>query len=338
MPTITGRRTALKAGCAALLAGVARLGGAAPQSEPGAPGATRTVTLGYVDTPFQAGIPTLTSSGASAGTSSLSAALQNAAARHHVTLCRVDGGADLDSQVRALRSLLARKVDVIALAPLAERGYEPALREAKAAGIPVIVTGHALAAGAADLYVSLLGPDYTEEGRRAVAWLAGRAARTPRGAPGVVELLGIPTAASIARSQGAAQAAAGLPGLALRRVPAGSGDRLQGRQAVASLLRTQPGIQALLVHGDDLALGAIEAIEQAGLVPGRDIDILSLGGGAAALQAVAAGKLSATVECAPLPVQQLMQLVRDVAAGRTVPRWVATTGRLVTAEALAAKP
>jgi simple sugar transport system substrate-binding protein len=79
-------------------------------------------------------------------------------------------------------------------------------------------------------------------------------------------------------------------------------------------------INVLFAHNDDMALGAIQAIEEAGLKPGKDITIVSIDGVKAAFEAMEQGKLNCTVECNPLIGPQVFDLVQDVVAGKSVPK------------------
>src|SRR5690606_31501495 len=108
-----------------------------------------------------------------------------------------------------------------------------------------------------------------------------------------------------------------------RIVRSQSGDftRSRGKEVMEAFLKAEPGaIDVLFAHNDDMAIGAIQAIEEAGLKPGTDIRIVSIDGVRGAFEAMKAGKLNATVECNPLLGPQLAQLVRDVHAGNEVPK------------------
>jgi len=83
-------------------------------------------------------------------------------------------------------------------------------------------------------------------------------------------------------------------------------------------------INVLFAHNDDMAIGAIQAIEEAGLKPGTDITIISIDGVKGAFEAMIAGKLNVTVECSPLLGPQLMAAVKDVAAGKSIPKRIVT--------------
>jgi simple sugar transport system substrate-binding protein len=81
-------------------------------------------------------------------------------------------------------------------------------------------------------------------------------------------------------------------------------------------------ITAVYAHNDDMALGAIEAIERYGLKPGVDIKIVSVDAARGAFEAMIAGKLNATVECNPLLGPQFFELALKVVNRQPIPRWV----------------
>ena len=101
-----------------------------------------------------------------------------------------------------------------------------------------------------------------------------------------------------------------------------SGDftRAKGKEVMEAFIKAEGRnkIDVLFAHNDDMAIGAIQAIEEAGLKPGEGIRIVSIDGVRGAFEAMKAGKLNATVECNPM----LAALIRDVHAGKAVPKRV----------------
>ncbi len=97
--------------------------------------------------------------------------------------------------------------------------------------------------------------------------------------------------------------------------------RAKGKEVMEAFLKAEgKKINVLYAHNDDMAIGAIQAIEEAGLKPGKDIIVISIDGVKGAFEAMIAGKLNVTVECSPLLGPQLMQIARDVVAGKPVPK------------------
>jgi simple sugar transport system substrate-binding protein len=275
--------------------------------------------------------------GDSAWRNANSASIKAAAALDGVTLKFADGAQTQASQIAALRSFIAQKVDLIAFSPVADSGWDAVLREARAAGIPVIVTSRAIVAGEMDLYAAFIGSDFAEQGRRAGRWLASRASSNPDTSFHIVELQGTAgSPAALARSKSFAQAIASHPKLAVLHSQSAGLSRARSRQTTAAWLKAGGrSIQVVYAHSDEMALGAVDAIEEAGLEPGRDVLVMTIGGSRGVFEAMAAGKLNLAVECSPLLGPQLMQLARDVVAGRRVPKWVPTAESVFPAEAAA---
>jgi ABC-type sugar transport system substrate-binding protein len=222
------------------------------------------------------------------------------------------------NQLRALRQFIADKVDVIAFAPVVQSGWEEVLAEARAASIPVIVTDQTIS-GDPSLYAGFLGSDFVEEGRKAARWVVG--AFPDAEDVHVVELRGTDGAGpAIDRQKGFAEILAAHPAIRIARSESAGFTRDKGREVMTEILGATKNVQVVFAHNDDMALGAIEAIEDAGLKPGRDIKIVSVDAVRAAFDAMIAGKLNATVECNPLLGPQLMTSVTEVVAGRPIPK------------------
>jgi len=81
-------------------------------------------------------------------------------------------------------------------------------------------------------------------------------------------------------------------------------------------------INALFAQNDDMALGAIEAIEEYGLKPGSDIKIVSVDGVRAAFEAMVSGKLNVTIECNPMLGPPFFETALKLANGAPVDKWV----------------
>ena len=249
-----------------------------------------------------------------------SESIKSAATAAGIQLRFIDAQQSQEGQVEALRSLIAQGVDVIAFSPVAEAGWDEVLREAKKAGIPVVVTERAVKVGDRSLYTTLLGSDFVEEGRDAARWLLdfklGRAGHT-----NIVELQGTPGSVQADdRKRGFQEIIDSDPHFRIIRSEPGHFTRAGGWQAMKTLLREEGKlINVLYAHNDEMALGAIEAIEEARLKPGKDIIIISIDGIRGAFEAMTAGKLNVSVECNPLLGPQLMGVAQDLVAHRRLP-------------------
>jgi len=265
------------------------------------------------------------------------ASIKDAAKKDGVNLKFADAQQKQENQVKAIRSFIAQKVDVIAFSPVVESGWETVLREAQAAKIPVILTDRAVNVTDKSLYVTFIGSDFVEEGRNAGRWVVQQAAKNPGKPMNIVELQGtVGSAPAIDRKAGFAEAIKGTPGLTIVRSQTGDFTRAKGKEVMEAFLKAQgKNINVLYAHNDDMAIGAIQAIEEAGLKPGKDILIVSIDGVKGAFEAMMAGKLNVTIECNPLLGPQLMQVARDVTSGKAVPKRITTTEGIFPAEVAA---
>ncbi|WP_224364693.1 ABC transporter substrate-binding protein [Hyalangium versicolor] len=255
--------------------------------------------------------------------------IKDSAAKEGITLKFSDAQQKQENQIKAIRSFIAQKVDVIAFSPVVETGWEPVLREAKAAKIPVILTDRSVAAKDDSLWVTFIGSDFVEEGRRAANWLINYPPIKELAAKGdvnIVELQGtVGSAPAIDRKKGFEEILKGQPKFKIIRSQTGDFTRAKGKEVMEAFLKAEgKKINVLYAHNDDMAIGAIQAIEEAGLKPGKDIVIVSIDAVKGAFEAMIAGKLNCTVECSPLLGPQLMGLVKDVVAGKQIPKRIVT--------------
>lgn len=244
--------------------------------------------------------------------------IKSEAAKRGIDLQFADAQGKQENQIQAIRSFISQQVDVIAFSPVVETGWEPVLKEAKAAGIPVILSDRAVKVSEPDLFVTFIGSDFVEEGRRAANW----AVEAMGGKAVIAELQGTPGAApAIDRKKGFEEVIAKHPDMKIALSQTGNFERAKGREVMEAFLKTPEGktITLLFAHNDDMALGAIQAIEAAGMKPGTDIKIVSIDGVRDAFVAMSEGKLNCTVECNPLIGPQLFDLIEKVAKGESVP-------------------
>ena len=199
------------------------------------------------------------------------------------------------------------------------------LQEAKAAKIPVILTDRAVDEKDDSLWVTFMGSDFVEEGRQAGAgW--SRRPRARAATVNIVELQGtVGSAPAIDRKKGFEEIIKADPSFKIIRSQTGDFTRAKGKEVMEAFLKAEgKKINVLYAHNDDMAIGAIQAIEEAGLKPGKDIIIVSIDGVKGAFEAMIAGKLNVPVECSPLLGPQLMQAVKDLKAGKTLPKRIVT--------------
>lgn len=263
--------------------------------------------------------------------------IKDAAKKAGVIMKFADAQQRQENQVKAIRSFIAQRVDIIAFSPVVESGWDTVLREAKAAKIPVILTDRGVKVADPSLYVTLLGSDFVEEGRRAARWLVEHAKKNPGRAYNIVELQGtVGSAPAIDRKAGFAEVIKGEPRLKMLRSQTGDFTRTKGKEVMEAFLKSEgKNITVLYAHNDDMAIGAIQAIEEAGIKPGKDILVISIDGVRGAFEAMLQGKLNVTVECNPLLGPQLMQAALAVKAGKPVPKRIVVNEGVFPAEVAA---
>lgn len=244
------------------------------------------------------------------------------------------------NQIKSVKSFITQRVNFIVIAPVVETGWEPVLREAKAAKIPVILVDRGIKLSEAgekeDLYTTLIASDFVEEGRMAAEWLATATGGEAR----IVELQGTTgSAPAIDRQKGFAAGIAAHPGMKIIKTQSADFTRAKGKEVMQSFIKSEgKHITAVYAHNDDMALGAIQALEEAGIRPHADVKVVSIDAVKGAFESMVAGKLSATVECNPLLGPIVFDTIEKLRAGQTVPRFIKQTDRLfeqkVAAEAI----
>src|SRR5947208_9351100 len=247
--------------------------------------------------------------------------IRSEATKRGIDLRFSDAQQKQENQIKALRAFVAQQVDAIILAPVVETGWEPVLKEVKRAKIPVILVDRGIKVSDESLYTTLIASDFVQEGRMAGEWLAKKL----NGKGNIVELQGTPGAApAIDRKKGFEEALKNFPDLKIIKSQTGEFTRAKGKEVTEAFLKSAQGggakIDAVYAHNDDMALGAIQAIEEAGLKPGTDILVVSIDGIRPAFDAMVAGKLNCTVECNPLLGPAAFDAVEAALAGKPLPK------------------
>ena len=242
-------------------------------------------------------------------------------------LVYTDAAGSAAKQVADVNSMIAQGVDLIFLAPREEKPLIPAVMAAKKAGIPVILLDRNVdqsLAKAGEDYVTFIGSDFIEEGKRIAEWLAKNA----NGKSKIIELEGT-TGSSPAndRKKGFDEAINAAGGFTILASQSGDFSRDKGRQVAESLLQAHPDADIIYAHNDEMAMGAIAALEAAGKVPGKDVIVLSIDGGKEAVQAVVDGKINAVVECNPRFGPKAFETMARYAKGEKIEPWVINTDK-----------
>ena len=226
----------------------------------------------------------------------------------------------LENQVSAFHQFNQDpSVNVIVLAALETTGWDDVLKEAQAAGKIVVIEDRRIDASE-DLYATYIGSDFLEEGHKGAAemckLLDGSAKKN------VVELVGnVGSSAAKDRGQGFREKM-GDCGINLTQSQTANWDATQGKQVMEAFLKKSPDIQGVFAQNDEMGLGAAQAIREAGLVPGKDIKILTFDATAGVFKAMIAGDVNTTVECNPLLAPQVYEAALKAINGESLPKWV----------------
>ncbi len=236
-----------------------------------------------------------------------------------------------ENQIKAIRSFIAQGVDAILLAPVVETGWDAVLKEAKEAKIPVILLDRTINAPK-DLYLTAVTSDQIHEGKVAGDWLVKTVGDKKCN---IVELQGTTgSSPAIARKKGFEEALKGHDNLKIVRSQTGDFTRAKGKEVMESFLKAENGgknICALYAHNDDMAVGAIQAIKEAGLKPGKDILTVSVDSVPDLFKAMAAGEANATVELTPnMAGPAFDALDAYLKTKKEPPKWIQTESKLYT--------
>jgi simple sugar transport system substrate-binding protein len=240
------------------------------------------------------------------------------ATKRKVNLKFSDAQGKQENQITAVRGFIAQGVDAIILAPVVETGWEPVLMEAKQAKIPVVLVDRGIKTSDESLYTTLIASDFVAEGKMAAEWLAKKTG----GKAAIVELQGPPgSAPAIDRKKGFEEGIGANPDMKIIASQSGDFRRSNGKEVMEALLKKHgKEITAVYAHNDDMALGAIQAIEESGAKPGTDVIVVSVDGVKDAFTAMVDGKLSASVECNPLLGPLAFDAAEKALAGQILPK------------------
>lgn len=242
-----------------------------------------------------------------------------AAERAGVQLMYKNADQKQENQIKAIRSFIAYQVDVIAFAPIVEDGWDNVLREAKDAGIPVLLTDRYIHTEDESLFVGFIGSDFLEEGRSAGRFLLKKAEGMDN--IRIVEITGtVDSTPMKQRAIGFREMIAGDSRFNIIQSVSGDFLRSKGKEWMESILEQEQDIDVLYSHNDAMTLGALEAIEAAGLVPGKDIIIVTVDGEQGAVDLLREGKINCVVECTPLIGDTIMALAKKLANGEAIER------------------
>jgi len=251
-----------------------------------------------------------------------SKSMQDEAKKEGIDLKFSDANQKEEDQLKAVRSFIAQKVDAIVIAPIVLTGWDQVLKEAKEANIPVFIVDRNVDSDPS-LYVTRIAADFNLEGKLAGAW----AMQALKGRGDIVELVGtVGSAAAEYRRKGFNEVEALFP--LVKTVKSQSGDFTTqgGKEVMESFIKATDGLKGIKLvwaHNDNMMLGAIQAMKEAGLKPGKDILTISVDGVPDIFKAMLAGDANASVELRSDIGPDIFAVVKGYLGGkRDYPKWV----------------
>ena len=229
----------------------------------------------------------------------------------------VDCGSDSEKQKEAIRDFIARQLDYIILVPAEKKGWDDVLKEAQYAGIPVIIAGYEVDADASR-YDTWVGVDGKIQGVNAGKWLAEHLKN--KEANIVILENAIDPSVGEKRKKGLKEVGKGQEGWKIIASKAGEDTKEDGKKAMESLIASYQGkFNVLVCQGDEQAMGAMEAMEEAGMSYGADgeIIVISFGGTKKGLEAVLAGKISCLMGGSPTQAEKVEEIIGKMRSGET---------------------
>ncbi|QIK78993.1 ABC transporter substrate-binding protein [Sphingomonas piscis] len=243
-----------------------------------------------------------------------------------------------ENQIKAIRAFIAQGVDGILLAPVVATGWDQVLKEAQAAKIPVVLVDRLIETSDKNLYLSAVTSDQVLEGRTAGEWLTKTVGS--RDCP-VIELQGtVGSSPAIARKKGFDEALAKTANVKIVRSQSGDFTRSKAKEVMESAIKAVGGnkICAVYAHNDDMMIGAIQAMKEAGLRPGKDVLTVSIDGVPDIFKAMQDGEANATVELTPdMAGPALDMLAAYKKDGKAPPKWHQTPTKLYLPDTAAAE-
>ena len=253
--------------------------------------------------------------------------MRDEAARLGHQFIYTDAASSAAKQAADVSSMIAQGVDVIFLPPREDKPLVPVILAARKAGIPVILldrdVDHTMARPGED-YVTFIGSDFIEEGRRVADWLSKNAGDKSL----IIEIEGtVGSSPANDRKKGFDDFIKQFPKFKIVASQSGDFSRDKGRQVAETLIQSHPEANIIYCHADEMAMGAIAALEAAGRKPGKDVLVVSIDGERDGVQAILDGKMGASCECSPMFGPKAFATMAAYAAGEKIPAFIKNTDR-----------
>jgi ribose transport system substrate-binding protein len=232
----------------------------------------------------------------------------------------------LSKQISDIQDMINKGAQALIVAPLNSDGLEPALSAARAKNIPVLTIDRKVNSTACKDYVAFLGSNFVEQGKRAAQQMAKALGNKGK----VAILLGASgNNVTTDRTSGFVdELRASAPGIQVVAQQTGEFAREKGQQVMEQIIQAQPDINGVYAENDEMALGALVALNSAGKKPGTDIQVVSVDGTHNAVQKIADGQMYSVVESNPRFGPLAFQTLQNFLSGQAVPQNVVISDKL----------
>ncbi len=259
--------------------------------------------------------------------------MQDEAEKYGVDLKFANAQGKQEEQLRAVRAFIAQGVDAIIIAPVVVTGWEDVLEEAKDADIPVFLVDRDVDVEDKSLYVTRISADFNLEGKLAGAWLAEESLGNCK----IVEMQGTTgSAPAIERKSGFEAVIGQFPAMEIVATQSGDFTTEGGKKVMEAFIKSTnnlDGICAAFAHNDNMQLGAIQAMKEAGLKPGEDVLMVSVDYVPAIVDAMKSGDANASVELRSAVAQFIYPVITDyLESSKELDKWIVIPSDLHKAE------
>ncbi|MCB5951982.1 ABC transporter substrate-binding protein [Enterococcus sp. BWT-B8] len=213
-----------------------------------------------------------------------------------------NGYMNQERQIQDIRTFIAYKVDMIVFTPLQEDGWEPVLKEAKQAAIPVIIVDRHINVSDQSLYVTHIGPSFKAEGNRGGLYVSNHFSTVEQPEINILELAGLPdTSPTTLRTDGFQETISRDNRMEVVDTLYGDYIRMKGKEQMEKYIEAHDisTIDVLYSHNDEMTHGALEALKKTDIVPGEDIVIVTIDAQEDMIEKLRAGEVNCVVECNP---------------------------------------
>ena len=255
--------------------------------------------------------------------------VQDAAAAAGVQLLYFNAEQKQENQIKAIRSFIAYQVDVIAFVPIVSDGWEHVLNEAREAEIPILICDREINIQNETFYAGFIGTNSLKQGQSAAEFLLRKYSsyNSTESPVRIVELSGTEgSSVAINRALGFREILdrhhkeTKRPKFEIIYSESGDFLRSKGYELMCSILDNLIDMEVLYSHNDSMTLGAIDAMKERGIRPGKDIVIVTIDAEQAAIDALGRGEVNCVVECNPKQGPEILRLAAMLARGESIPR------------------